>query len=72
MNNKSSKDVLNPAGPPFTVGRYGSLGACVTAERNCLRAVLKEILEELQLDDSRHDLQAKILLATRQPDETTP
>jgi hypothetical protein len=40
------------------------------AENERLRAALTETLEELQLDDSRHDLQAKILLAIRQPDET--
>ena len=43
-----SKDVLNPTGPPFTVGRYGSLGACITAERDWLRAGLEDVVKSMK------------------------
>lgn len=33
---------------------------CVFCTRDQMLQTLREILEELQLDDSRHDLQAKI------------
>lgn len=36
MTNPTSNEQLT--GPPFTVPRYGSLGACITAERDWLRA----------------------------------
>jgi hypothetical protein len=39
---RSSKEV---SGPPFTIGRYDSLGACVTAERDYLRTLLRDWLK---------------------------
>lgn len=52
----SSKDVVS--GPPFTVERYGSFGACVTAERDWLGrelwVVAECIFQNVSSDDAKH------------------
>lgn len=54
-------NVLSPKGPPFTVARYGSLGAAITAQRDALRAALESLYALVQgeapslLEDDHHD-----------------
>lgn len=45
MSEQDSRTSKECDGPPFTVTRYGSLGASICAERNWLRAKLDEIKE---------------------------
>ena len=58
---KAGVSVLAPKGPPFTVARYGSLGASICAERDALRGALEALYALVQgeapslLEDNHHD-----------------